>query len=246
MILRILLTMTAMFSAAEAFDFEWAERILLPILTDARNGAGGTVWESQLLVYNDSDEAVPFQPSLVAPAVIHPGIVTRLPIYKPRAEYPPGVFLFVRKGNADRLRFHLRIRESSQGQTAGTELPVVREYEFLTGRAAFLDIPVSPEYRSTLRIYGLENEESKPVLVRIFTLHGSDPFAEVTLALAPTPEGLLRPAYGEIVDLTTAFAVSGTAPLRIEVEPLDPEVRFWGFVSVTHNQNQHVMTITPQ
>jgi hypothetical protein len=42
------------------------------------------------------------------------------------------------------------------------------------------------------------------------------------------------------------FFPPAAEPLRIVIEPTHGVNSFWGFVSITHNETQHVTLITPQ
>jgi hypothetical protein len=54
------------------------------------------------------------------------------------------------------------------------------------------------------------------------------------------------PGHARITDLVSAYPVlTGVERLRIEIEPLTPDVRFWAFVSTTNNETQHVTVTLP-
>jgi hypothetical protein len=49
-----------------------------------------------------------------------------------------------------------------------------------------------------------------------------------------------------MTDLTAAFPQLASAQLlRIVLDPVSADLRFWAFVSVTNNETQHVTVITP-
>src|SRR5207244_577357 len=68
---------------------------------------------------------------------------------------PWGHVLYAIRGTTDSLDFASRIRDTSrQAQTAGTEVPVVRERDF-RGQLRFLNVPTDTRYRVTLRLWSL-------------------------------------------------------------------------------------------
>ena len=134
-----------------------------------------------------------------------------------------------------------------------------------------LDVTVDPRFRSTLRIYRFDTFTDFPpaVRVRIYDLCGlspidrncsSAPFAETTLVLRKTENDPNHPDFAMIGNLVDAFPqLTNVQPIdlpplnyfrpaavRIEIEPLTADLRFWAFVSVTNNETQHVTVITPQ
>src|SRR4051812_11444778 len=68
---------------------------------------------------------------------------------------PWGLVLYAIRGTSDSLHFASRIRDTSrQAQSAGTEVPVVRERDFRSG-LTFMNVPVDARYRVTLRLWSI-------------------------------------------------------------------------------------------
>lgn len=227
-----------------AQGFPTFERILLPVFADPSPGAFGSLWTSELSIYNDNDE-----PAGIIGGLSPPDAPDMLPktgrtvagVGDARAK-----FVTVLANKASRFHFNLRIRDvSRQAQTAGTEIPVVRESEFRSGRVILLNVPIDARFRQTLRIYELLETGQLPgsVLVRFFRLSNPPPrdafVREETLTLAGrvVAYAQLGPFPPELFDAPTVW---------IEIEPLAPNMRYWGFVSITNNETQHVTTVTPQ
>ncbi|HUP44234.1 MAG TPA: hypothetical protein VM779_01865 [Thermoanaerobaculia bacterium] len=146
-------------------------------------------------------------------------------------------------GQAARLSFNLRVRDlSRQAETLGTEIPVVRESEFLTEKMTLLNVPTDERFRPMLRVYRFLAFLEPPGTVRLrFYRIGVTPdvlLSEQTLALAGSGIG-----YAQLASFPPE--VLNETAVRIDLELLTP-MQFWAFVSVTNNATQHVTIITPQ
>ncbi|HYR28357.1 MAG TPA: hypothetical protein VEU30_07825, partial [Thermoanaerobaculia bacterium] len=142
--------------------------------------------------------------------------------------------------------FQLRIADTSRlALTAGTQIPVVRDSELLTGTARLLAIPADPRFRLTFRLYELDLTASE-FAVRVYEQGTGTLLDERVLTLAaPHPERIPRfePAYAEIPDFGS-LAASGR--LQVEIEPLTEGAKFWAFVSITNNETQQITLVTPE
>ena len=137
-----------------------------------------------------------------------------------------GRILWTQKGAGDSLAFGLRVADVSRSATShGTEIPVVRESDFTTGRIALLGVPTDPRFRLTLRIYSLV-PPGGPVSI--------DGYGQV--ALTPGRD-LFDPSYAEIPDLPRTLT-------RVVLQPGPTPI--WAFITVTNNETQQITTITPQ
>ena len=58
-----------------------------------------------------------------------------------------------------------------------------------------------------------------------------------------TSVGPVQPATIQL-EIGQLLALGGIDTLRVDVEPLDPTVRLWSFVSVTNNDTHHVTTFS--
>lgn len=117
--------------------------------------------------------------------------------------------------------------------------------------------------------------DTQLVRVRIFDMCGigrfdntvpfpctpATPLVDTTISLVPAgPNGSSSmpayPATAMIGDLVSNFPQLAALPprpgedtgiprVRIDIDPITPGLRFWAFISVTHNATQHVTVITP-
>lgn len=264
MIVALLITLPVM--AQDAANYE---TVLLPVANAQTNGAYGSQWVTQFSVFNESARVidpnapaydiyplnticvvsvcVPTLPLIESQRSAMPGL------FRPPAPAPPGLLLHVRRDLAAQLHYELRVRDISRMFfNAGTEIPVVRETEFRTGRIQLLDVPVDGNFRHTLRIYDPDRRPTSVVRLRVFPTGPGTALAEQDITLTQQPDGDCKPrdcypSYGGIQFLTAAFpSLTSAMQVRIELEPITPGLRYWGFVSVVNNETQQVTTITPQ
>jgi len=217
------------------------ERVLLPVTVLDVPGVNGSVWRSEAWVHLHQG-GVSILGLRIADANPLPVGSNRLGIFLFRAGDPVGQFLYVSKDLIDTVDFNLRVRDMARtGDTWGTEIPVVRESEFRAQPIALLPLPIDPGFRSTLRIYGLDNGGEVRVRVTVLdpTSAGEQVLHESQHAFPPI--GL--PYVQLPVD---ALAGSHNGLVRVDVEPVTEGLRLWAFVSTTDNETQHFTTVTPQ
>ena len=171
---------------------------------------------------------------------------------------PWGIVLYAIRGTADSLHLASRIRDTSrQAETAGTEVPVVRERDFRS-RLSFINVPVNSRYRVMLRLWAI----------------GDDPFGNnpqfVASAPVTLPAPLLPPApvpfqaismaripgtamwFGSI-DVTSLLTRTPANPNTLQVYPTAYRSdavplafpRIWGMLSITNNDTQQVTIVSP-
>ena len=242
------------------------ERILVPVFTrEPLPGAFGSLWSTDLWVTNDGDapvyaggfDSVCNFPVCELDPRLPPRTTLRVHLYE-RGDGRQGTFVVADSPQADRLSFNLRFRDlSRQGETWGTEVPVVREREFRSGRFSLMDIPVMTGFRSVLRIYELNDTgRAAQVRVRIYSIDPSNYLSNspsdrlitenvyLLQFLSPgNPSG--TPGY-LAVDFSDSAAIADDQRVRLEIEPVTEGLRLWGFVTVVHNESQHATVITPQ
>jgi len=250
-------------------------KVLVPIVPSIFGptpGAYGSLWTAMLVARNHSDAAVDVAPGggCAIPegcGTTHGPHTTFVP-YIASANPNAGLFVFV--SQPDAISFELRVQDlSRQAETWGTSIPVVREADTFTTTLQLLDVTVDSKFRSSLRVYAFElaalSEEPK-VRVRIYDMCGigvldapcSDvPLVDTQLEL-PFVDDRIFPESAMIADLVAAFpqlasvrpVITGAGParppaVRIEIDPINPGLRFWAFATVTNNATQHVTAITP-
>jgi len=240
------------------------EPILLPILIDPTRGAFGSLWQSTFWLHNASNEVIELahlECEDVCPEVfpltlnVEPGETVenpRLGFNPPGAT--PGTLIYVLRDKSEGAHFSLRIEDlSREALTRGTEIPVIRREELVSGVAELVDVPVGELFRSALRIYDLDARARLDFHVRIFPVDEGagpgEPVVQMRLSTSTETPGPLggKPGFVQVLDLAAAYP--RLAPLRrvrVEIEPVTPGIRYWAFATATNVTTQQVTTITPQ
>ena len=258
------LLMEDAFTFIEGIDAPY-EKVLLPMYFPGEiSGAYGTRWKTDLSIYNGSENAALIADAVCPPDLACPPVIPLTVGVAPGGSLlnPPNFFrptrantsliLYVSKPAASDVSFGLRVADTSRSAlNGGTDLPVVRGDEFLTGTGQFLNVPLNgAQFRLLLRIYDVAHDETD-FTVRI---HPADekPTTPIysTTVRASTPS---RPpfrseaAYAEL-DITQLLMLRLAWPdqARIEIVPGKAGSRYWAFVSLTNNETQLVTLITPQ
>ena len=242
------------------------ERALLPITVKNRPGAFGSSWTTSLFYLYRTP--LPSFASLVEPlatasACDPPCGVTDLisfsknsPVnvayWQTHSGEPPGQLIYLR---TEQVKVSLRL---SQTGKPGTEiqLPVVRERLFTSGTVDLLGVPVDANYRSTLRIYGIDPTLFGDVRVRAYIDSDSDValLDETVYSLGANPVVIpqrqigagtldIRPPSVEINFATDRY--EGHPKIRYEITPITPGLKIWAFVSVTDKTSQAIVLRTP-
>lgn len=235
----------ALFVAASGY----AEKILIPVAFDGEvNGAHGSRWTVELVGYNSSDRYIQVKPfgtcAITCPALpANPKSFFEVWPHNPSPG--PGLFLYVNDAEHDLVTFNLRVRDvSRQLETWGTEIPVVRESEIAQGRpVVLLHIPNHDGFRTTLRIYDFPNAANAPVRLRIFNETSGALLDDQMVSLSDFGQTGHVPSQVTLNDFSSGFPADH---VRVEITPTDPFSRIWAFASVTHDETQHVTTVTPQ
>jgi hypothetical protein len=242
-------------------------RVLVPVISrQPVPGAFGSLWTTPFALHNPTSTTFYIDKCagrtggcltyLDANAEIKPGETeTSLPpIYIDVDQLLPARVLYITTlpntpSDAAQLSFQLRSADISRSATnAGTEIPVVRENQFRTAKLNLLNVPVDPRFRLTLRLYEM-NERAADFRVNVYDQETGAKIGTTNLRLEMAElTGVHEPGYAQIGDLSTLAGSGATLPahLRIEIEPLTANSAFWGFVSITNNDTQHVTLVTPQ
>lgn len=162
----------------------------------------------------------------------------------------PGLLVYT--SQPEDLSFSLQVFDGSKfdgskPEAMGTDVPVIRESELLSVRADLLGVWLSGSSEVTLRIYG--SRSAARFLVRFFDDSGAlrKVLATVTREFGFSFDG--RPTLAasvQIDDLANLSELLGLSRVRIEVEPEDPQTRFWTFITVWNKQTGQITTVTPQ
>lgn len=234
-------------------------RVMLPLVAEVILGANGAQWRTDVMMMIRSDEHIQLWPGpcdrMVDPCFEVPRQVPVSIDWLLQPEFEGrGRFVYVRPEDEQKLHFNTRVWDAARfSETAGAEIPAVREDEFHTFTISLLSIPVAPQYRHTLRVYDADARENARVMIHVYAGQEATPRVSVVRSLARSPQlvtltNAMLPSHPGYLELNPAelLPLAGLQTIRIDIEPVDPGLRFWGFVSVTNNETHHVTTVTPQ
>ena len=254
-------------TVARAADIPPFERALLPITVQNRPGAFGSSWTTNLWYlfrtplpqFEDSYVEPLARPSSCDPpcGVTDLLFLTRnyplqVAYWQTHSGEPPGQLIYLR---TEQVKVSLRL---SQTGKPGTEiqLPVVRERLFTSGTIDILGVPVDANYRSTLRIYGIDPTLFGDVRVRAYIDSDQDIVLldDTVYSLTAKPVVIpqrvfgagtlsIRPPSVEINFATDRY--EGHPLIRYEITPITPGLKIWAFVSVTDKTSQAIVLRTP-
>jgi hypothetical protein len=171
----------------------------------------------------------------------------------------PAAFLRTKPGDAIHLNTTLRTQDISRAnETWGTTLPIVRERDLFASTFGLTGIATDPQFRSILRIYDVDATTPPQARVRIYRVRpgasvknpptfADELLQELTPVFALPQDDFSRfwfPGYAQI-PLSIDEELVAAGQIRIEIEPLDGRAEYWAFVSVTHNETQHVTLVLP-
>ncbi|HYO75186.1 MAG TPA: hypothetical protein VE010_01885 [Thermoanaerobaculia bacterium] len=235
----------------------WA-RILVPLAGPDARGQNNSLWRTEITGLVTSDTQLDFQPApCTAPITCPP----HSPLRQPFNAYDLGLgrlagalgqFVYLPAEQEPLFHMNARVYDVSRSeQTAGAEIPIVRDEDFAAGPVSIVGIPVAPHYRHTLRVYDLDGRNGAMVRIRIFANGETTPRATEIRALtlpagASTATVLNLPTHPAVLQLDPGALtpLAGLSTMRVEIEPLDLGVRLWSFVSVTNNETHHVTTFS--
>jgi hypothetical protein len=264
----ITLSMSAHLAVAGTFPQNYT-KILLPIVIQTPTpGALGSEWVTHVAITNTGAQPVSVIPydfptdcQILCPGTPTPEVpanTTFYPSISPPSDAIAGIFLYVARGREADVHVALRVQDiSREEETWGTELPMVPESSFLTTVGVLEDIPLSPGFRSNLRVYDLNPGDGHFARIKLYAV---DPSVQVPSTAPPDrllldrtiPFSLIdndrqyRPGM-IYVDLSNLPEFPGVQRVRAEITPGDSNpLQFWALASVTNNTTQHVTTISPR
>ena len=238
------------------------DRVLVPLPLEETAGAFGSIWVTRVAVSNLASTPVDVQgygscPVPCEPPPIPPGGTVYVSSML-RSEVP-AAFLFVEHGRRKDLGITIRTFDRSRTHlTWGAAIPVVTREDLFSHTFGIGDIPVTEEFRSTLRIYDFDASTPGSVRVRIYKVTGVGP---PTPSEAP-PDELLADFVATFTEPVAGGGTSGhpgyaaiplwlrpeladASRVRVVIDPLEGSGDYWAFVSTTHNSTQHVTVIGP-
>ncbi|HKO54897.1 MAG TPA: hypothetical protein VJ276_03400 [Thermoanaerobaculia bacterium] len=228
------------------------EQFMLPVAPSVTMCAFNSRYEARLLVFNDQNRAIQSFcadgdcGALAAKSGVQMTGPDAGPTPRPR-------FLYVPKEDAAHLRMSLLVESmdlDKPEERSYAELPVIRASDFRHDKVQ-LFVRVDPGFRQGLRIYSLDGHQATRVIMRVFTLESNELMREETYWVWPegaweNEAGLQAgPAFSMECDLSVYPWLVGRQ-VRVELEPVEPETKIWGFISVTNNKTQHFYVVTPR
>jgi len=233
------------------------ETILLPLAF--RNGvtvsgAFGTQWRGEVWMTNASQFPVDLQTAVACNinecgAPYPASFASRLDMPLP-SNPDGGLLLTPSVDQASFVVFSNRMFEVTRHpQPQGIELPVVREGQFLTSATTLTGVPTGAPVRIALRLYDPRRVTGNSIKIEVIgpdaTVLGSTTLT--TTVPSSSFEDLLRPGFAAIHDLASLFPAVNTVPfVQVRVTPVTPNAEYWAMASVTDNDTQQVLLITPQ
>ena len=235
------------------------EKLLVPLMvSEPTPGAFGSLWSTTFAVRNAGRGSVGISDTIsglctdviTCKTLLAPGAFAELSYRVPNPN--AGTFVYVNGDLQVRpgLGMTLKVRDLSRAaQTWGTTLPVVREKETYRASAQFVDVPVSSEFRSALRIYDYNSDPSVPapqVRMRVYSLQTGATVAEQSATLTRDSGATSTPGFYMVDDLLARFpALVAHRRVHVEVTAESESVRFYALVSATNNETQHVTMVPP-
>lgn len=231
--------------------------VLIPVVPRSGEripGAYGSLWGGVIYFHNPGPDKVrtPQSPPSCALCVLEPGDTIQL--LPPRVASDRGS-LFPASGI-----YEARVEELSRpGQPTGVEVPVVRRADFISDGITLVGVPRSDEVRATLRVYDPLRDSRTEVLAEFMRDNG-ELLASIILRPGADPvvartddDAKFLPGFDAVYDIESAFPAlrTITADFReqliynVRLTSLVEGTVFWGFVSVTHNETQDVLLISP-
>jgi hypothetical protein len=236
------------------------EAVLIPIVVPPDEevpGAFGSRWTGEVWLRNGSSRTVGLQRNYGCTTCAYPpGAVASVPLQT----WQSAALVYMPRSAVDDISINARLFElSRRSQPQGVEVPVVREGDFLATAVHLLAIPLSEDSRVSVRVFDpFPRAEGSFFDIEVLAVDGGA-LATTTLWTrhehlgqpGGTGFGLPSPGFAIIPDLRLAFPTLDSEErvhVRITPHPRDsyPPMRYWTMASVTDNETQHVLLITPQ
>lgn len=236
--------------------------VLLPLGLFHVPGAFGSVWQTELAIRNTGAETLEVthagsQCSIVCPFPVFEltsgqSLLIKNEENEPLVASTSGLVLHLQGRQVvspSNIHFNLRIRDLSRTSTTwGTELPVVRATQFTSLPIELLNLPVTPGFRFTVRVYALDGDVPIQGVARIFDLKNGQLISTVPFSLtrAPDQSPTYYPAYAQLDQLADHLAGLTSDTVVIEISPSQAGQQLWAFASITNNETQDVTTVSSQ
>jgi len=232
----------------QGWAFEAPPHAAGPAAVTVNLAGGGSVSAPFSLVYYEPGSIDPalFEPVLFPLSYEGPGAfgsqwTTESYISEPNStkrimndNQPWGRVLYLVRGTTDHTFFASRIRDlSRQAQSAGVEIPVVRERDFRLGPIDLLNVPNDARFRAMIRIWTMEDQGMLGVAI-------GD--AVKPIATTPIPGTALAFASFDITGMLRGVPAS---PVRVfGINGSAPQPYIFALISITNNETQEVTIIS--
>lgn len=247
-------------TAVDAFEvattLSW-EPILIPITRPSTPGAFNSEFRTETVMLVESDNALDVRPKTCTTIACPPSRIPFDPYPLGIVQTPEqleGQLVWVPEGASGRLRVQTRVYDTSRGvEWFGVEVPAVRASEFTPANTAtvLLNVPVTQDFRHTLRIYDPSATPNRLVSILVYVPGQTNSVFEVTRRFeVPAnntggPNGLpLRPGFIQFSSAELSN-LGGAQRIYYRIAPADFDARLWAFISVTNNTTQEITLITP-
>ena len=244
------------------------EKVLIPISIPWEiHGAYGSIWRSELVITNRSLAPIDVPGvwfSCPVGGCGHATLAAQSTVFASLNHLDaqasvPGEFLLVESGRFDDLALSLRIQDvSRQALTWGTAIPAIHQDEAFHERLDLVNVPVDTRFRVHVRVYDFFPKPDRRVRLVGYEidetvtdpLHAPQGFRQVFEVERSLTEYNQRGwedfaiGYAQL-DLAEVMIDPAVTRIGITIEPMQDNVTFWGFASVTNNETQHVTVITP-
>lgn len=230
------------------------ERILVPVRANKLPGAHGSLWQTYLTVTNHGSTAVDI--GGIGSCGIPPCTIA---VVAPDTTIVPQVYddyIVIGCDEAANVDISLRVIDLSRALgTWGTTIPVVRGRDvYYGGVISITGIPNTEQFRSMLRIYGVQEGTRTQVRVQIFEVTPNvEPggalsdvlHADFDVSVAPVPSDPLHSPGRAEIQLWMIPEIQEAELIRVEITG-NEGAGLWAMVSATNNDTQHVTMLLPK
>ncbi len=233
----------------------------MPFHIAATPGAYGSLWQSETWIHYTGTGTTSMIPRPFCFAGLCPlggDLEPNWPAvpFQHIALSEPAILVHIEEQHAGGAVFSSRVRDVSRAaDSAGTEVPVIREDGMSPSPLYLLNVPNRTHFRSMLRIYALPDLDAPEVEVRYFhQFRDGEEFVTVLLRqdrirlrVPPPVSGYrLHPATAEVGDLQNLPELASSDAFWVEIVPVTAGARIWAMISITNNDTQQFTLITPQ
>ncbi len=223
-----------------------AEVVLVPLIIQPPGvfGQNGALWGTDFTMENYGEQ--PWWQSGVNAHCSFDGfgLLPHTTFNNPFCAPAGGVGALLDIGDDHLIRLQLRVRDvNSETVEHGTEIPIIRGSDALTGASAILDMPSASGFRRTLRVYNISRTESFRFSIKFRPILSDDVVFETTRELLPSRGTFTSVAILNDADIPN---LEEYGSLKVEIVPEADDVPYWWFASLAGNSTNQLTIISPQ